>query len=70
MHPYRQTPPARADAARPLEELVLYGALVVIGGLRVLLAVAMCSFGAEATIALLMVAAGLIGLTASVASRA
>lgn len=70
MHPYRHAPPTGADHTRPLEELVLYGALVVIGGLRVLLACALRSFGAEATIAILMVLAGLAGLISSRASRA
>jgi len=63
MHPYRDPPAAEREPERPFEESVLYGALVVIGGLRVVLAVVLGSFGAEATIAAVMLLAGVVGLT-------
>ena len=70
MHPYREAPAPPPERERPFEEPVLYGALVVIGGIRVLLALALRSFGGEATVAAVMLLAGLAGLRSSRASRA
>ncbi|MBV8759896.1 MAG: hypothetical protein JO257_21580 [Deltaproteobacteria bacterium] len=71
MHPYRDMPPPAIEPERPHEELVLYGALVAIGGLRVLVALFVdATIGAEVTVAALMVIAGIVGFTASRASRA
>ena len=65
MHPYRTPPPPRDDDDResspPAEERVLAWALVVVGGLRVAIAVARSeSFGAEATIAAILLVLGLV----------
>ena len=65
MHPYRELPERPPERERPFEEVVLYGALVAIGGLRVLLAIVLRSFGAEATLATLMLLAGVAGLRRS-----
>ncbi|HSN29934.1 MAG TPA: hypothetical protein VLT45_26785 [Kofleriaceae bacterium] len=72
MHPYRELPPPAPEPEPPHEELVLYGALVAIGGLRVIVAaLAEHALGTEATVAALMVIAGVVGLMhRSVPSRA
>ena len=67
MHPYRDIPAetrsARSD--RNGEELILYGLLVLIGMIPVMIAlVRHATFGAEATIGLLMLCAGAIGIIA------
>lgn len=63
--PYRTPPePPRSASARPREEIVLGWALVVLGGIR--LAVALVTgeaWAAEVTIAALMVPAGVRLLT-------
>lgn len=62
MHPYRNPPRADEDTdlGPPAEEIVLAGALVAIGGLRVGLAlVAGGSFGVEPTIAAILFVAGI-----------
>ncbi|HEU4732735.1 MAG TPA: hypothetical protein VFT22_32790 [Kofleriaceae bacterium] len=58
--PYRTPPaPQRADRPRPQDELVLGWALVILGGMRVVVAIATGeTWGTEATIAALMVPAG------------
>jgi hypothetical protein len=72
MHPYRELPPPAMEPERPHEELVLYGALVAIGGLRVLVALlAEQVIGTESTVAALMVIAGIAGfMSRSVTPRA
>lgn len=64
MHPYRDVPPPAFERPeRPHEETVLYGALVAIGGLRVIVALLVeHALGTEATVAALMVIAGVVGL--------
>jgi hypothetical protein len=72
MHPYRELPPPAIEPERPHEELVLYGALVAIGGLRVIVALFTDqTVGTEATVAALMVLAGVAGfMSRSVPPRA
>ena len=72
MHPYRDLPPPALEPERPHEELVLYGALVAIGGLRVIVALfAEQTIGTETTVAALMMLAGLAGfMSRSVPPRA
>lgn len=60
--PYRTPPsqPAEAPPSRAEEELVLAWALILVGGVRVLGAVVKCEiWGAEPTLALLLVVLGL-----------
>ena len=63
MHPYRDAPEPAAEPSAPSEELVLYGALVGIGGIPVVVALlGATQFGFDATLGTLMTAAGLLGL--------
>jgi len=62
MHPYRTTDHGdpETELGPPAEELVLAGALVAIGGLRVILALLTGgSFGVEPTIAAMLLVAGI-----------
>ena len=62
-HPYRTPPELPAEEKPPAEELVLYGALVVIGSIPVVVAgLGGTSFGFDATLGSLMTAAGALGL--------
>lgn len=61
MHPYRTTPVASPDesAAAPAEEWILGALLAVVGGARVLVALATGEvFGADVTIAAILGALG------------
>lgn len=63
MHPYRQRPAAAKEPRSPNEELVLYAALVAIGAIPVIVALAgAIPWGFDATLGVLMTAAGVIGL--------
>ncbi len=63
MHPYREPPPPAVEESPPSEELVLYGALVAIGGIPVVAAsLGATSFGFDATLGTLMTVAGAVGL--------
>lgn len=63
MHPYRQRPTAAKEPRSPSEELVLYAALVAIGSIPVIVAlVGAIAWGFDATLGVLMTAAGVIGL--------
>ena len=63
MHPYREKPAAAKEPRSPSEELVLYAALVAIGAIPVIVAlVGAIPWGVDATLGVLMTAAGLIGL--------
>jgi hypothetical protein len=65
MHPYREPPPATPEEAPPIEEVVLYGALLAIGGIPVIVALlGATAFGFDATLGALMCVAGLFGLLA------
>ncbi len=71
MHPYRHIP-APATKARSgwnVEELIVYGLLVLVGAIPVVTSLARhATFGAEATIGLLMLSAGAVGIIAHVRS--
>jgi hypothetical protein len=63
MHPYREKPAAAKEPRSPSEELVLYAALVAIGSIPVIVALlGAVPWGFDATLGVLMTAAGLIGL--------
>lgn len=64
MHPYREIPmPANQSPQSPREELILYGLLVVIGAIPVVIAIIdRAVFGADATLGLLLVCVGVVGL--------
>jgi len=64
VHPYRTSPVPYLDnePSEPAEESVILGALIVLGGLRVVVALAQgAPLEAEGTIALAMLAVGLAG---------
>lgn len=61
VHPYRQPPDAEARERIPIEDWALAGGLLVIGGVRVIVAIAQGeAFATEATLASIMVIAGLM----------
>jgi len=63
MHPYREPPPPSAEEPPPNEEVVLYGALLGIGGIPVVAAgLGATAFGFDATLGSLMAVAGAVGL--------
>lgn len=64
MHPYREVHTPSAEArSRPPEELVGYGLLLAIGVIPVLCAaLGRGPFGSEATVGLMMVSLGAVGL--------
>ena len=66
MHPYRELPTVAARVSKPmLEELILYGLLVVIGAIPVVMALAQGhSFAVDATVGLLMMCGGALGAIA------
>jgi hypothetical protein len=66
-HPYRDLPVSAATVSKPLlEEMILYVLLVAIGAIPVVLALVDGSrIGVEATIGLIMVCAGLLGVISS-----
>jgi hypothetical protein len=63
-HPYRDLPaPAASAPVRLREELILYALLVAIGAIPVVLAlVGDGSFGVDATLGLLMMCGGALGV--------
>src|SRR5439155_26767194 len=66
MHPYRSSSSSvdHESMASP-EELILYGMLIAIGAIPVVIALAeRATFGADATLGLLMVGAGAVGAIA------
>jgi hypothetical protein len=66
MHPCRESPMfAHGFAKSHIEELIIYGLLVVIGAIPVVISlVERTVFGVEATLGLLMVCAGILGAIA------
>lgn len=67
MHPYRDVPsqPTRQPAADP-EGFILYGILAAIGAIPVVVAlVERTMFGADATLGLIMLAVGVVGMLAT-----
>lgn len=63
MHPYRDMPRVANQSRKPSEELVLHGALVAIGLIPVVDALARAiPWGVTATLGSLMAAVGLAGL--------
>lgn len=63
MHPYRDPPTPSLEEPQPNEEVVLYGALVAIGGIPVVVAgLGGTAFGFDATLGSLMAIAGAVGL--------
>jgi hypothetical protein len=63
MHPYRDMPAAVNESRKPSEELVLHAALVAIGIMPIVDAVARAiPWGVPATVGTLMAAVGLVGL--------
>jgi hypothetical protein len=64
MHPYRESPMlANQSPQSPPEELILYGLLVMIGAIPVVIAIIQRAvFGADATLGLLMVCVGVVGM--------
>ena len=69
MHPYRDapTPPPRRPNVDP-EDLVLYGLLLVVGIIPVVITIIEGSaFGFDATLGLMMVVVGLVGMVFHVA---
>jgi len=66
MHPYRKHRPCGAEPPAANEELVVYGALCVVGAIPVAVAVAHGgAFGVEPTLGMLMALAGVAGLVAT-----
>jgi hypothetical protein len=68
-HPYRgATPASHRPAAAPIEELIFYAALCLVGAIPIwTTATRSSAFGVEATIGVLMIAAGAIGLVSALA---
>jgi hypothetical protein len=63
MHPYREPPPPAPVEREPSEEVVLYGALIAIGGIPVVVALlGATAFGFDATLGALMTGGGALGL--------
>lgn len=64
MHPYRDVPPQRTrQPTVDPEGIVLYGMLAAIGAIPVIIAlVEEVPFGFDATLGLIMLVAGLIGM--------
>jgi hypothetical protein len=66
-HPYRGAAPAsHRPASVPIEELIFYAALCLVGAIPIWTTAARGgAFGVEATIGVLMIAAGIVGLVSS-----
>ena len=72
MHPYRDVPshPTRQPAVDP-EGFILYGILAAIGAIPVVVAlVERAEFGSDATLGLIMLVVGLVGMLATRWARA
>jgi hypothetical protein len=65
VHPYREAPPSSRRRQVDREQTIVHGALVAVGVIPVAIALATGDpLGSEATLGLLLVAAGLVGLVA------